>query len=180
MSARKYASCTLSHYIAGLPDDRQDGWRDCAIRTSAARSLCYTRAPRRHGARRRLPRRWACRDRASLSDSRHWSASRPCSTSRAGACSSRGNGYVNRAKPSRRWDSAWATNPKPRSVARSSGSLVTHPPRGGAQPSRAIWRLNSPRSQHCMNRSRRAMFLGAGDEVAAAQSSQGRLHHALG
>ncbi len=25
MSARKHASCTLSHYIAGLPDDRQ-GW----------------------------------------------------------------------------------------------------------------------------------------------------------
>ena len=71
----------VSHYIAGLPDDRQGWRRACAIRTSAARSLCCTRAPRRHGARSRLPPRWACRDRASLSDSRHWSASRPCSTS---------------------------------------------------------------------------------------------------
>jgi len=66
--AARWATTSLD-----CPTIGKDGWRDCAIRTSAARSLCCTRPPRRHWAQRRLPPRWACRDRASLSDSRHWS-----------------------------------------------------------------------------------------------------------
>ena len=136
MRARKHASCTLSHYIAGLPDDRQ-GWLAGLRDPHIGRALTLLHAtPAKAWSAEALAAEVGM-SRSGFSERLTTLVHLPFNTSRAGACSSRGNGYVNRAKPSRRWDSAWATNPKPRSVARSSGSLVTQPPRGGAEPARA-------------------------------------------
>ena len=112
----------VSHYIAGLPDDRQ-GWLAGLRDPHIGRALYFVSRESREGMERGGARAEVGMSQSGFAERfTHWSASRRCSTSRSGACSSRGNNCGNRAAPLRKSDSAWATNPRPRSVERSSGS----------------------------------------------------------
>ena len=132
----------VSHYIAGLPEDRQ-GWLAGLRDPQIGRALALMHA--------RPAKEWSAE--ALAAEVGMWrSGFAERFTSLVGqppmqylACwrmqlAARSCG--SRATPLRRWDCTWGMSPRRRSVGRSRGSLVRRPRRGGAQPARANrWRL---------------------------------------
>src|SRR5262245_11141291 len=115
----------------------RDGWRACAMPSSAAPSLVCTRRRLVRGACTSWPARWARPGPRSPSASRTSSDARPCSTSRAGACSWRRGGSPTGTPRSRRSRSRPATTRRRRSAAPSGGPPACRRPSGGGDRARA-------------------------------------------
>ncbi len=117
-------------YVDTMPDDSK-GWLAGLRDRFVARALALRRAS---GPWKTLPGGPACRVPGSHSVSRACFECRRCNTWRSGDCNSPPSNFaspIGRSRQSRRMS---VTNPKPHSIARSSGSSARHRRHGAGTP----------------------------------------------